>query len=94
MDEEETELRNPFPSPPEYYTRYTTQNIRLLASLRDHKSDDPESEQWLQDLLNGESAEEAEARLAGLEKPRADWILEDGQYTVYGDTWFVRIAPL
>ena len=31
-------------------------------------------------------------RLKDLEKPRVDWILEDGSYTVFGDTWFVRIA--
>ena len=27
--------------------------------------------------------------IATLEKPRVDWILEEGHYTVFGDTWFV-----
>lgn len=30
--------------------------------------------------------------LSQLEKPRVDWILEDGHYNVFGDTWFVRIG--
>ena len=29
--------------------------------------------------------------LSQLEKPRVDWMLEDGQYTVFGDTWFVSM---
>ena len=29
--------------------------------------------------------------LAQLEKPRVDWILEEGYYNVYGDTWFVSV---
>ena len=34
MDDEETELRNPFPSPPSHYTRYTNHNLKLLELQR------------------------------------------------------------
>ncbi|KAG5729582.1 hypothetical protein E4T56_gene5165, partial [Termitomyces sp. T112] len=33
MDDEEAELRNPFPSPPSHYTNYSSRNLRLLALL-------------------------------------------------------------
>ena len=39
MDDQEAELRNPFPSPPAYYTRYTTQNLQLLATLKERERD-------------------------------------------------------
>jgi mediator of RNA polymerase II transcription subunit 7 len=35
LDEDETELRNPFPSPPSHYTNYTTHNLVLLSLLRE-----------------------------------------------------------
>ena len=35
MDEEETELHNPFPSPPSHYQNYTAHNLKLLSLLRE-----------------------------------------------------------
>jgi mediator of RNA polymerase II transcription subunit 7 len=32
--------------------------------------------------------------LSQFEKPRVDWILEDGQYNIFGDTWLVCPSSL
>jgi hypothetical protein len=33
-EEQEAELRNPFPAPPSHYTNYTDHNLALLALLK------------------------------------------------------------
>ena len=88
MDEEETELRNPFPSPPSHYTKYTSHNLRLLALLRERTSDPSDSNQH--DVL-ADQLDVPEWPLIQLEKPRVDWILEEPEpyYDVFGDRWFV-----
>ena len=84
MDDDQ-ELRNPFPSPPSHYTNYTTHNLNLLALLKERVDEQTVDEHHvLADQSNLPSWS-----LRQLEKPRVDWILEDGQYTVFGDTWFV-----
>ena len=95
MDEEETELRNPFPSPPSHYQNYTTHNLKLLSLLRERA--EPEGI----DLSNvnqlailSDQSDVPEWPLAQLEKPRVDWILEEGSYTVFGDTWQVNLVSL
>jgi len=95
MDEEETELRNPFPSPPSHYQNYTAHNLKLLSSLRERA--EPEGI----DLSNvnqlailSDQSDVPEWPLAQLEKPRVDWILEEGHYTVFGETWQVNPVPL
>lgn len=92
MDEEETELRNPFPSPPSHYQNYTARNLKLLSLLRERA--EPEGV----DLSNVnqrsilyDQSDCPEWPLAQLEKPRVDWILEEGHYTVFGDTWQVSL---
>jgi mediator of RNA polymerase II transcription subunit 7 len=92
MDDDETaELRNPFPSPPSHYLNYTAHNLKLLSLLRERTTPDE------QDLTNvnqhavlSDQVDVPDWPLSQLEKPRVDWILEDGQYTVFGDTWVVR----
>lgn len=37
MDEEQLELRNPFPAPPTQFARYTDANLRLLSLLRERE---------------------------------------------------------
>jgi len=44
-------------------------------------------------ILSGQS-DVPEWPLAQLEKPRVDWILEEGHYTVFGDTWQVNPISL
>ena len=95
MDEEETELRNPFPSPPSHYQNYTAHNLKLLNLLRERA--EPEGidlSNVNQRAILSDQSDVPEWPLAQLEKPRVDWILEEGHYTVFGDTWQVSLTPL
>lgn len=89
MEEEETELRNPFPSPPSHHTKYTTRNLQLLELLRDRAGGADISTVNQYELLSDQT-DVPEWPMVQLEKPRVDWILEEGQYTVFGDTWFIK----
>ena len=93
MEEDEAELRNPFPSPPSHYNNYTTYNLNLLSLLKERAAekgvDAADVNQY--DVLVDQT-DVPEWPLVQLEKPRVDWILEDGSYTVFGDPWFVRRA--
>ena len=91
MDDEETELRNPFPSPPSHYTRFTTHNLALLTLLRERTGPDADLGALNQYEVLSDQTDVPEWPLAQLEKPRVDWILEEGHYTVFGDSWFVSI---
>lgn len=92
MDDEsdEAELRNPFPSPPSHYTKYSPHNLALLALLRE-RANLPLSDVNQYELL-ADQPDVPDWPLAILEKPRVDWILEepDAYYDVFGDRWFVR----
>ncbi|KAI0322157.1 MED7 protein-domain-containing protein [Amylostereum chailletii] len=90
-DEQETELRNPFPSPPSLYANYTTQNLNFLALLRERagsSSDSPDVPD--QRELLSDQPDVPEWSLTQLERPRVDWIVEDGHYDVFGDRWFLN----
>ncbi|KAG6890747.1 hypothetical protein C0992_013130 [Termitomyces sp. T32_za158] len=93
MDDEEAELRNPFPSPPSHYTKYASHNLRLLALLRERAPDQSDVNQH--QVLSDQS-DVPDWPLTQLEKPRVDWILEepDAYYDVFGDRWFVRVLDL
>jgi len=90
MNDDTTELRNPFPSPPSHYTRYTSHNLALLTLLKQREPHDPDPNQH--DILNDQN-DIPNWPLIQLEKPRIDWILEepDAYYEVFGDRWFVRL---
>lgn len=95
MDDEETELRNPFPSPPSHYTRYTSHNLNLLDLLRERTSSQGEGEEPPnQHEVLSDQKDVPDWNLTQLEKPRVDWILEepDAHYDVFGDRWFVCSA--
>ena len=92
MDDEETELRNPFPSPPSHYTRYTNHNLKLLELLKERAGEGVNIGTLNQYEVLSDQADVPEWPLATLEKPRVDWILEEGHYTVFVDTWFVSRA--
>jgi mediator of RNA polymerase II transcription subunit 7 len=85
--DEEAELRNPFPSPPSHYTNYTSHNFKLLALLKERTLD---ADQNQHDTLSDQT-DVPSWPLSQLERPRVDWIIEDGYYNVFGDAWFVRI---
>lgn len=86
MDDEEAELRNPFPSPPSHYVKYTSHNLNLLALLKERAPDDQNANQY--DVLRDQT-DIPEWPLTQLEKPRVDWILDepDPYYEVYGERW-------
>ncbi|KAG5647552.1 hypothetical protein DXG03_008905 [Asterophora parasitica] len=89
MDDEEAELRNPFPSPPSHYTKYTSHNLKLLALLRERVPNPSDANQH--EVL-ADQTDLPDWPLIQLEKPRVDWILEepDAYYDVFGDRWFVK----
>ncbi|GJE87557.1 Med7 domain-containing protein [Phanerochaete sordida] len=87
-EDEEAELRNPFPAPPSHYANYTTRNLELLRILKERAEGDPS--QANQHEVLSDQTDVPDWPLTQLEKPRVDWILEDGYYTVFGDTWFVK----
>jgi mediator of RNA polymerase II transcription subunit 7 len=92
MDEEETELRNPFPSPPSHYQNYTAHNLELLSLLRERAG--PEAidlSNVNQRSILSDQSDVPEWPVAQLEKPRVDWIVEEGYYTVFGETWPVSL---
>ncbi|KAG6911587.1 hypothetical protein DXG01_011890 [Tephrocybe rancida] len=90
MDDEEAELRNPFPSPPSHYTKYSTHNLNLLALLRERVPD--QADNINQHEVLSDQTDVPDWPLTQLEKPRVDWILEepDAYYDVFGDRWFVK----
>lgn len=90
MDEEDAELRNPFPSPPSHYTKYTSHNLHLLTTLR--KLAPATVVDVNQYEILADQTDVPDWPLSQLEKPRVDWILEepDAYYEVFGDRWFVR----
>jgi mediator of RNA polymerase II transcription subunit 7 len=89
--DEDAELRNPFPSPPSHYKTYTNHNLNLLRLLQERTRGLPPSQIHQREILTDQQ-NVPEWPLTQLEKPRADWILEDtaGYYDVFGDRWFVR----
>jgi len=91
MEDDETELRNPFPSPPSHYTRYTAHNLKLLTLLRERAGDDTTANQ--REVLS-DQMEVPDWQLVHLEKPRVNWILDEPEafYDVFGDRWFVRLC--
>jgi mediator of RNA polymerase II transcription subunit 7 len=91
MDDEDAELRNPFPSPPSHYLNYSAHNLKLLALLRGRVNpNEPDLSNVNQYALLSDQSDIPDWPLSQLEKPRVDWILEEGQYSVFGDTW---LAP-
>ncbi|KAJ7170121.1 MED7 protein-domain-containing protein [Mycena filopes] len=89
MDEEDGELRNPFPSPPSHYTKYTSHNLALLALYNQRLPDHPNP---IHHHVLSDQTDIPEWPLTQLEKPRIDWILDepDAYYDVFGDRWFVK----
>ena len=89
MEEEEQELRNPYPSPPSSYTHHTSQNITLLSVLRERIPDGDIPVEQQREALE-DQADVPDWPLTTLEPPRCDWIVEDGSWSVFGEIWHVR----
>ena len=84
-EDQEAELRNPFPSPPSHYQNYSSHNLNLLSLLKERQNE--ENKHTSQQELLKDQEDVPDWPLTQLEKPRVDWIVEDGSYTVFGDTW-------
>lgn len=92
------EIANPFTFPPSQYRLYTKRNLILLELLRSrsgtklHDEIPPEEQQR---LLADQGEPAVEWNLTHLERPRLDWIEEDGGYEAFGEFWPVcdAIAP-
>ncbi|KAJ6621116.1 mediator complex, subunit Med7, partial [Mycena sp. CBHHK59/15] len=89
MDDDEGELRNPFPSPPSHYTKYSSHNLALLALYNQRLPNHPNP---IQHQVLSDQTDVPEWPLTQLEKPHIDWILEEHEayYDVFGDRWFVK----
>lgn len=89
------EVENPFPSPPDRYKLFTDQNISLLKTLRERtqtKLHDPVPPSIQQSTLEGEpNLDDAPEDLTVLERPRYDWIIEGGRYSMYANIWKVGV---
>lgn len=85
------EVRNPFPTPPPYWSRYTQENLRLLALLktqlgkRDATPDALEKEDVDQEAVLSDEIVLPTFPLLSLKPPRLDWILEAGEYSTFGE---------
>ncbi|KDQ15986.1 hypothetical protein BOTBODRAFT_31437 [Botryobasidium botryosum FD-172 SS1] len=89
------EIVNPFPPPPIQYNRYTQQNLDLLALLRERSSTTVHEDlRKSQHAVLSDQADVPEWNLTELERPRADWIIEEGGYNTFGDRWPVRFLKL
>lgn len=91
----EQEVKNPFPTPPVYWTRYTPENLRLLNLFKkklDEKGLDPirEDEPVDQAALLPDEPLLPVFPLLELEPPRLDWVLEQPEYSTFGETHPVR----
>jgi len=76
MEDEEAELRNPFPSPPSHYSTYTTHNLNLLALLQERaKETETDTQAVNQYEALSDQTDIPEFPLVQLEKPRVDWIV-------------------
>lgn len=92
------EIANPFTFPPSQYRIYTKRNLVLLELLRSRSGtklhdEIPVEEQ--QRLLADQGEPVVDWDLTRLERPRVDWIQENGGYETFGDPWPVcRLVAL
>lgn len=60
-----------FPGPPAFYHRYTSANLALPLDA----------------TISDESGEPQPFKRSEMEPPNVDWIVEEGNYSVFGETW-------
>lgn len=87
------EIANPFTFPPSQYRQYTKRNLVLLDLLRSRsgtKLHDAISLEKQTQLLE-DQGEPLDWTLTRLERPRADWIEQEGGYETFGEFWPVCV---
>lgn len=99
--DEPTEIQSTFPAPPAHYLRYTDANLQLLTQLKTKLGPEaapyhPASEDSpypdvqairQQHALLADAHDVPDWDLLELQPPRADWIVEEGGYSTFGDQW-------
>lgn len=87
------EIANPFTFPPSQYRLYTKRNLVLLDLLRSRSGTKLHDEISLekQTQLLEDQGEPLDWTLPRLERPRADWIEQEGGYETFGDFWPVCV---
>jgi mediator of RNA polymerase II transcription subunit 7 len=104
---EQQQVKNPFPTPPPYWTRYTPENLRLLGLLQTRLKENKEIriiEEEESSITEGDEDVDQAAILADeeslppfslleLEPPRLDWILEQETYSSFGEIYLVCSPP-
>lgn len=84
-----------FPPPPGYYKAFTPAALERLAELEGHKAEDNGDAGPSDDVEISESAAapaepgELEALETSLKPPRADWVLDDGRWMLFGQMYTV-----
>lgn len=84
-----------FPPPPEYYKKFSDANVARYEHLSSTGAGPSRSPTGGEDLtgraqLTSEDAAELEELSRSLEKPRADWIREEGRWVSFGEMSMVR----
>lgn len=85
-----------FPPPPGYYKAYTPENVARLAELRGSDDNDagPSSPSPSTSVPDAQPAPaepgELEELTAAQDPPRADWVLEEGRWMLFGQMYTVR----
>jgi hypothetical protein len=67
-----------FPPPPAIYKQYTSENVAKLQQYRSLKGKEKETSEW-DDIRE-------------LDKPRVDWVAEEGSWSCYGKRYAVCIS--
>lgn len=83
------EIANPFTFPPSQFRLYTKRNLVLLNLLRARSGTQLYDQISLesQHAILADQGEPLDWDLTRLERPRADWIEEEGGYEAFGDAW-------
>ena len=84
-----------FPPPPAHYKAFTSANIARHAALAGpsgtskNRGDASDSAPEAQTGPGEEEAKEFKLLSAGLQPPRVDWVLEEGRWKCFGETYTV-----
>lgn len=90
QQQETLEVGSTFPAPPNYFKYFTNSNLQVLNDIpHDLPNDFLSYQSFIKNNVveyDHQSLENVDLRKV-LNKPRLDWIEDDGYYTVFGDYW-------
>ena len=82
-----------FPPPPPFYKEFTSAHLARYAELRGESSGTSKGKAGALELDEEDQAELKELEKK-LEKPRADWIVEEGRWMCFGQQYDVSWKTL